>query len=77
MSKNTGKKHNRVDPVIALANKNRRLSVTATQTEQSDRSVKKARHHNEQTRNYDSSGDPSLHDIEADRLFEEMKRLYY
>ena len=77
MSKNTGKKHNRVDPVIALANKNRRESATATQAEQSNRDIKKARHHNEQTRNYDSGGDPSLHDIEADRLFKEMKRLYY
>jgi hypothetical protein len=77
MSKNTGKKRNRVDPVMDLAEKNRKASITAAETERSDRTERKTQHHREQTRNYNSGDDPALRDIEADRLFKEMKRLYY
>ncbi len=77
MPKNTGKKRNRVDPIMALAEKNRKASLTAAETVQSDRNEQKVKHHREQTRNYSSGDDPALRDIEADRLFKEMKRLYY
>jgi hypothetical protein len=77
MPKNTGKKHTRVDPVVALAQKNRKASATVSQTESSDKIEHKNLHHRKQTHNYNDGDDPTLRDINADRLFKEMKKLYY
>lgn len=62
MPKNTSKKKYKVDPIVRLAEKNRRASLTAMQFDKN------------QSVEYENLNTNIDEDLERDRFFKEMKR---
>ena len=69
MTKKSGKKRNKVDPVLQLAKKNREQSLARQIGINNDATIRKIRHDDEQ------EAKKELHaELETQRLFNEMKR---
>ena len=69
MTKKSGKKRNKVDPVLQLAKKNREQSLARQIGINNDATIRKIRHDDEQ------EATKELHaELETQRLFNEMKR---
>lgn len=73
--KSSGKRRNKVDPLIQLAERNKKNSIAASQFEKNESQINKNIHDDQQQyRRYASDGDVHILSMGADRLFKEMKR---
>jgi hypothetical protein len=71
VAKRVGKKRNKVDPILQLAEKNKRNSLAA---QEDSKNKKIEKNQKQKSHNWQAEEDPFIANLDADKLFREMKR---